>query len=249
MKHLLRTRFARDIVAEVAAPSRSSSRVVIVLGGMPGVPRKDELLHWLAARGYWAIFPRYRGSWESGGHFLSQSPERDVLDVIDGLKKPVVDSWSNTSFRIPKQSIFLLGASFGGPAAILASRDPRVRAAVALAPVIDWRVKSPDEPLDQLERFVRQGFGAAYRFRPQDWKKLSGGRFYSPAAACDTVDGQKLYLVHAKDDTIVPWQPTAAFAEMTNAPLTLVGHGGHLSLSDAMTPRFSKRVLAFFRSR
>ena len=32
---------------------------------MPSIPRKQPLSEFLAAKGFWVIYPRYRGAWES----------------------------------------------------------------------------------------------------------------------------------------------------------------------------------------
>ena len=52
---------------------------------MPSIPSKQPLSDFLAAKGFWVIYPRYRGAWESGGEFLAKSPHEDILDVLDEL--------------------------------------------------------------------------------------------------------------------------------------------------------------------
>jgi dipeptidyl aminopeptidase/acylaminoacyl peptidase len=82
---IYRTRFKQQIIAEfLPATSKSKKqRVIILCDGMPSMPRKQALMEFLATEGYWVFYPRYRGSWESGGQFLEKSPDRDILDVID----------------------------------------------------------------------------------------------------------------------------------------------------------------------
>ena len=67
-----RTRFKHQIVAEFLPPTRprKKQKVIILCDGMPSMPRKQALMEFLAAKGYWVFYPRYRGSWESGGQFL-----------------------------------------------------------------------------------------------------------------------------------------------------------------------------------
>lgn len=86
---MFRTRFREQIVAEFLPPSRArkNQKLIILCDGMPSIPRKQSLSEFLAAKGFWVIYPRYRGAWESGGEFLERSPHEDILDIIDDLPK------------------------------------------------------------------------------------------------------------------------------------------------------------------
>ncbi len=254
--HLLRTRIKKDIVCEFLPPmrpakhagARPSNKVIILCGGMPGYPGgKKELCAFLARKGYWVFIPRYRGSWESGGSFLKVSPHRDVLDVIDQLPRGFRDLWTGTVSSIARPEIYLVGASFGGPAVILASRDPRVRRAIAFSPVTDWRVESRAEPIEKAGRFARAAFGNGYRGAARDWNKLKGGAFYNPAHEAASIDGTKLLIFHAKDDEVVYAQTSIQFARATGAELVLLPRGGHLSVSDIMRSKFWKSARKFFK--
>ncbi len=94
-----------------------------------GIPGGKRLLGLLSA---------IRGSWESGGKFLQKSPERDILDVIDELPKGVRELAFGKRFALKPDEIFVIGGSFGGAAAILASLDDRVKRVIANCPVVDW---------------------------------------------------------------------------------------------------------------
>src|SRR3989344_2138926 len=223
---LMRTRFKKDIVCEFLPPNRPSKKIIIFCKGMPGLPRFPEVLKFWAGKGYWVFLPRYLGTWESGGEFLKRSPHEDILDVIDELPKGFCDLWSGKRYTLnaTRYTLYIFGGSFGGPAAILCSRDPRVTKAVCFAPVIDWEAPSKDEPMDKLGAFLPKGFGNAYRFSRKNWKRLSRNEFYSPislisspparggvSAAADEVvgvDGKKLLIFHAKDDASVPYSDT-----------------------------------------
>ena len=241
----LRTRFAKDIVAEFLPPRRASRKVVLLLSGFPSTPGKGGVLKFLSDRGYWAFHPRYRGTWESGGHFLARSPEEDVRDVIAGLSRGFKDAYNGEHYRVQPTELYLVGSSFGGAAALLASRDPRVTKAIAFSPVVDWTASSKTERFDFMELYVREGFGEAFRFRHADWKKLQRGRFYNPAAVAGSIDGRKILIVHAKDDAVVRWQPVARFAKTTSATLRLHKRGGHLSLSSIVQPAFYNQFIKF----
>jgi dipeptidyl aminopeptidase/acylaminoacyl peptidase len=92
-KIMFRTRFKNEIVAEFLPPVREGkrARVIILCDGMPSIPRKQALVEFLASKGFWVVYPRYRGAWESGGDFLKRPPHEDILDVIDELPKGIVE--------------------------------------------------------------------------------------------------------------------------------------------------------------
>ena len=147
---MFRTRFKKDIVAEFLPPPRSSTKqkVIILCDGMPSVPRKQPLAEFLADQGYWVFYPRYRGAWESGGQFLEHSPHEDILHVIDELPRGVTELAFGRRFRPQPDEIFVIGGSFGGAVAILASLDRRVKKVVATCPVVDWSILAQEEKLE-----------------------------------------------------------------------------------------------------
>src|SRR5258706_2603895 len=81
---MLRTRFKKEIVAEFLPPTRArkKQKVIIICDGMPSIPRKQALASFLSRKGYWVIYPRYRGAWESGGEILDKSSHQDGRGVI-----------------------------------------------------------------------------------------------------------------------------------------------------------------------
>jgi pimeloyl-ACP methyl ester carboxylesterase len=243
---LSRTRFARDIVAEYYKPQRPSRKVIIFCTGAPSLPKSQGVVEFYGKRGYWVFYPRFRGSWESSGKFLKISPERDILDIITQLPKGFVDAGTHRKIKIKPAQLFLMGGSFSGPAMILASRDRWVTKAVVLCPVVDWTDMGSAEPLDQLETYMNEAFGGAYRFDHKDWLKLSAGKFYSPQAAAKTIDGKKLLIIQAKDDRIVTYRSVKKFAAQTGSKLVALPSGGHLASELFMRPRFVKMISKFF---
>ncbi|HEU4415052.1 MAG TPA: hypothetical protein VFT65_09750, partial [Candidatus Angelobacter sp.] len=134
---MFRTRFKKEIVAEFQPPVRAGRRqkVIILCDGMPGIPRKQPLMAFLVNKGYWVFYPRYRGAWESDGQFLARSPHQDVLDLIGDLPRGFRELAFGRRFAIQPDQIFVIGGSFGGAAALLASLDPRVNKVIANCPV------------------------------------------------------------------------------------------------------------------
>ena len=245
--YTLRTKFKKEIAAEFLPPSRPSNKVIILATGMPGYPAKKDMIEFLSKKGYWVFVPRYRGSWESGGVFLKKSPHQDILDVIDELPKGFTSLFDGKKFKVKPSKIFVIGSSFGGPAAILASRDRRVTKAVAFSPVIDWKYPSKVEPLNCLGSFVNEAFGMGYRFTQKGWNKLKSGKFYSPAYEANKIDGSKILIFHAKDDEVVSYIPTQKFAKKVGCKLILSKHGGHISSSRIMEKSFYKKIAKFLK--
>jgi len=248
--HTFITRFKKDIACEFLPPSRKSKfhRVIIFCSGTPGVPYKKDVMEFFSKKGYWVFNPRYRGTWESGGRFLKDSPEKDIRDVISSLPKGFKDIWSDKRFSVKVDQLFIIGTSFGGPAAILLTGHLQVTKSIAIAPVVDWQ--SPDMMrTDAREhRFTREAFGEVYRFSDRDWQKLSKGNFYNPVAETHRINGSKLLIIHAKDDDIVAFHPVEKFAKKSGAELIKLKTGGHLSSTLLMQERFYKKFEQFIKN-
>src|SRR5690349_8598090 len=99
---MFRTRVKREIVVEFLPPEHRSrkERVIVLCDGMPSIPRKQGLAGFLAEKGFWVFYPRYRGAWESGGQFLGRSPHQDILDVIGAFTKPIVEVTFGKRLRV-----------------------------------------------------------------------------------------------------------------------------------------------------
>lgn len=254
-KHLLRTRIAREIVCEFLPPAgwrpgkaESAEKVVIFADGMPGMPGNEEVVRFFSDNGWWAFFPRYRGTWESGGQFLKVEPTEDIRLVLDWVTsgKPFHDIWANDEFVVKNPKVLVIGSSFGGPAALFLSQDPRVSLSVALSGVVDWQDESPDEPLDWLYDFTKNAFGEGYRVAKRDWNKLNNGHFYNPIARSDEIIGEKCLLIHARDDRSVCFPKVEQFAEKIGAKTKFYQRGGHLSLSILRKPQCFKAIMRLF---
>jgi esterase/lipase len=233
---MLRTRFKKEIVAEFLPPVRAGKKqkVIILCDGMPSIPRKQGLAAFLARKGYWVFCPRYRGAWESGGQFLGRSPHEDIRDVVDELSKGSIREVTfGQRFELLPEEIFVIGGSFGGAAAILASLDARVKKVIANCPVVDWAILAKSEKAEtsnpNYAAYIREAFGNAYRLSDRNWKKLSSGKFYNPSHHVKEIIATKIMMFHAKDDPYVPCGSVERFAERTGVKLKLFRSGGHLS--------------------
>jgi len=252
-EHMFRTRFKEQIVAEFLPPSRErkTQKVVILCDGMPSIPRKQPLSEFLAAQGFWVIYPRYRGAWESGGQFLEKSPHEDILNIIDDLPKEIEEIAFARRFRLSPDQIFIIGGSFGGAAAILASLHPRVGRVIANCPVVDWRILDRSEKVETSKtnyaEYIREAFGNGYRLSDANWKKLRSGTFYNPWHHRAEITASKVMIFHAKDDPHVPYQGSEQFAELTGITLKSLKRGGHIS-TDYIVRRYWTQIKKFFDS-
>lgn len=248
---MFRTRFARDIVCEFLPPARprKRQRVIILCDGMPGIPRKGPLCGWLATKGYWVFYPRYRGSWESSGQFLARSPHEDVLDVVKALKKPIREAAHGNTFKADPDEVFVIGGSFGGATAILCSLDDRVKRVVANCPVVDWSILhsalSVETSNPSYVAYIREAFGSSYRLSEKNWNKLYSGTFFNPIHHAKEIDPSKIMMFHAKDDPSIPWQSVDKFAKKTGVKLKLLSRGGH-GRTEFIVQKYWPEIKRFF---
>jgi pimeloyl-ACP methyl ester carboxylesterase len=251
---MYRTRFKRQIVAEFLPPlrPRQRTRVIILCDGMPSIPRKQPLMEFLSQQGFWTIYPRWRGTWESDGQFLAKSPHLDILDIIDELPRGMRDSAFGQRFPLSPDDIFVIGGSFGGAAAILCSLDRRVTKVIANCPVVDWSILREEQRKEtsnpSYPAYIREAFGSAYRLTDRNWNKLFTGRFFNPAHHADDLRGSKIMMFHAKDDPYIPWKLVRDFAHRVSIDLTLLPRGGHLRTEETVRKHW-RRILAFFNRR
>ena len=120
---------AATLAVEVVEPKRPPRATIFVLHGIRD--RKESLRHWaehLTEAGYRAVLVDSRGHGHSTGDWLTYGVQesRDLSQLLDALH---LDG-----------PIGVMGVSYGGATAVeWAAREPRVRAAVAVAPFASLR--------------------------------------------------------------------------------------------------------------
>src|SRR3989344_3766251 len=242
-----RTKFSSGIVAEFWKPNRESQKALIICDGAPGLHSKRDLGEFFARKGYWAFQFRYRGTWESEGEFLRQSPARDVDDVIHGIQKKFREAWTGATYHPSIKEMLILGVSFGGAAAILASQNSLVMKVIAIAPVVDWNKSTKEEPFSEFIRQIKDGYPGAYRCPKNNLYKLRTKNFYNPVDSVLTLDGKKIFLMCARDDHSVPYLPTKKLAQKIGATYVERARGGHLSGMIVTHPIIWKRIHKFLK--
>jgi len=250
---MFRTRFKQEIVAEFLPPARSrgKQRVILLCDGMPSIPRKQQTVEFLSQSGFWVFYPRWRGAWESGGQFLKISPAQDLTDILDELPRSFRETAFGRRFKVAPDEVFVIGGSFGGAAALLASLDARVTRVVANCPVVDWKILDEEQEKEtsnpSYPGYIREAFGNAYRITDRNWNKLRSGKFFNPAQHVDELDGGKILMFHAKDDPYIPWRGVRDFADSVGARLRLLPRGGHLSTQRVVRSHW-REIESFLRS-
>jgi dipeptidyl aminopeptidase/acylaminoacyl peptidase len=249
--YMFRTRFAKEIVTEFLPPARvrRRERVIVLCDGMPSIPRKQPLAEYLAGKGFWVFYPRYRGAWESGGEFLDRSPHEDILEVIGGLGREFREGTFGKRFRVSADEVFVIGGSFGGAVALLCSMDRRVKKVVANCPVVDWGIVPSSEKAEtsnpRYAAYIREAWGNGYRLSARNWAKLRGGKFFNPAAHVEEIPAEKVLMFHAEDDPYVPYKSVMRFSRKTGVKLRLFKRGGHLS-TDNIVRKHWREIWKFF---
>ena len=250
---MFRTRFKKEILAEFLPPARArkKQRVILLCDGMPSRPRKQPLVEFLSQRGYWVFYPRWRGAWESGGQFLRLPPQQDLSDILDELPLGVRELAFGRRFTLKPEEIFVIGGSFGGAAALLASLDPRVKKVIANCPVVDWGILPQEQKKEtsnpSYAAYIREAFGNGYRLTGRNWNKLRSGVFYNPAHHIRQLTPGKILIFHAQDDPYIPWRSVRDFAATAGIKLRLLARGGHLK-TELVVRSHWRLIERFFRS-
>ena len=250
---MYKTRFKKDIVCEFLPPKKAGklNKIIILCDGMPSIPKKQDLVRFLSSKGYWVFYPRYRGTWESGGEFLGVSPEQDIIDIINELPSGVKESAFGRKFFPSPDLIYVIGGSFGGAAALLSSLDHRVEKVIANCPVVDWSILKSEQGKETSKKsyssYIREAFGCAYRLKEKNWNKLRKGDFFNPISRVNEIGRSKIMVFHAKDDPVVPYKTVKRFADLTEVKLNTLVRGGHLS-TDMIVRKYWQKIKVFFES-
>ncbi len=186
---------------------RKALPAVILPHGGPWVRdflRYDYLVQFLASRGYVVLQPNYRGSSGFGYWFEARGFGEWGLAMQDDLSDGV--RWLIETGTVDPQRICILGASYGGYAALMAAAEtPELfKCAVSIAPVTDlqgW--------LDWLEGLPA---GVGTRVRVLGGRDSSYLHENSPVHRAAEMD-LPLLLVHGDRDVRVPIEHSEALVK------------------------------------
>lgn len=209
-----------------------SNKAMIILEGLPSVPDEKRVLNIFANQGYSVFYPRYKGTWESGGEFMKESPVNDIEELIDAL----VDGIDTVKGEVKFDEIYVIASSFGGSVSLCLKNRPELKRVIAMSPVYDY-TKIPS--LSTLSGFIRKMFGQAYRYKEENWKKLLSGDVIRPEESLEKFDDKSKFVIFAGEgDKDIPAECLKEFADKVGIDFYSFKGVGHLSYS-----KFAEEVL------
>jgi fermentation-respiration switch protein FrsA (DUF1100 family) len=135
----------------------------ILLHGLPGIEKNLDIAYALRELGWNCLYFHFRGSWGSEGAYSLAGLADDTRAAVGWtLRKPSVDA----------NRLVLIGGSAGGHTVLLsAATDPRIRAVVGIAPLIDPRTfdlgpSMANEFADMLSGVSGETLGMQWRELP-----------------------------------------------------------------------------------
>lgn len=228
---ILRGRF-EDIIFEFSL-ANNSQRTLIICDGLPSVPKQKELLIYLNNNGFDVFYPRYKGTWESGGEFLARSPSDDIADFIKFLKKgSVTELYNNTTFSV-KNSVSIVGSSFGGTVALALADNSDVDKIVAFSPIVNLKSHNngEEQDLNQLGEFMSRAFGNGYRFKKENWEAMTGGKIFNAPEKISANRSKDILIAYDLSDKEIDHKKIADYCSKNNIRSIVSENAGHLSFS------------------
>lgn len=224
-----------DIIFEFSPAENEFCGIVIICEGLPSVPKQRELLSYLSAAGYFVIFPRYRGTWESDGEFLKESPAKDIKDIINFIKNnKIKELYAGKEFDVRDKNINILGSSFGGSIALSLADNTDIDKIIALSPIVDFKTHNKDgneQNLLWLKDFIGQAFGRGYRFNDKNWDKMVSGELFNPKQKLDEKESEKISTIYDQSDKEIDYKKIENYASQNNIKTIKWDNVGHISFS------------------
>lgn len=220
----------KNIIMEFSLAENKTLGTIVLCDGLPSVPKQRNLMQSLSNAGYAVVFPRYEGTWESKGTFLKHPPSKDILAIINLLKKgQLTELYGNKQLHIPTKKLFLLGSSFGGNVALSLSNCSKINKIIALSPIVDFN-NANNQNLPRLGNFIKNAFGQGYRFTASNWKKVISGNLLNPIVI-KPKDRKKITIFYDKKDKEIDYKQILAFATKYKLKLKMLSGPGHISFS------------------
>jgi len=127
----------------------------LMLHGLPGTVRNEDLAQVLRRAGMAALIFSYRGLWGSEGRWSYHNAYEDTAAVCQALRDPETAA----RFHLDPERIVLLGHSLGGLLAVMAAGDSGLRDLILMSPADaarQWRASqaSPEAMIRRLRRLA-----------------------------------------------------------------------------------------------
>jgi len=217
---------------EFALQNRTAD-AVIILPDFPSRNKYDNLIKLFYDRGYHVFVPRYKGSYQSNGKFLSKNIVDELIDFIDDLEKGQLKSlWDlkKRDFKVNRK--LLVGYSFSAPIALgLAAKTQKFSHIILMSPIWDFSTYKPEDDekdLKKLSEFVQRAYKNCYRYTFKDiMKKLKKFKELSPEFYLPILLKKPILVMHDPNDKVVSFKYTKEkLGELQNATYIehLLGH-------------------------
>jgi len=203
--------------------------------GLPSVPKQKRLMNHLAENGFFVVFLRYAGTWESGGEFLKRPPTQDIEEIIKLTKGGTfTELYAGKKFHVSGLPVYLVGSSFGGSVVLAMANNGDIKKIVAFSPIVDLTTHNDsgnEQDLLWLGDFIKKAFGMGYRYDDAQWKKMAEGKLFNPPQKIDNARAGDILLFYGAKDSEVEPDKIEKYAEKNGINAIADQNQGHLSFS------------------
>ena len=213
---------------------------IILLPGFPSGNDFSDLMAFFYEKGYHVFVPRYRGTYQSSGIFLSKNPVDDISFFIENLNEgSAKNMWDlkKENFKINKKII--VTGSFGGAIALgAAAKIGGISHIILQAPVWDFKEHNSagdEQNLEKITDFVRTAYKNCYRFRFKSLvKKLDKFKELNPAFYLPRLKELPILVMHDPNDNVVLLKHTKEKMALLQRGTYLEHYLGHKLTRDVL---------------
>lgn len=220
------------------APRRRAPGVLL-LHGFPGAEKNADVARALLQRGLAVFTLHFRGAWGSEGEYAFHNLIEDARAALDYLAG---------RDGVEPRRLGVLGYSMGGWTALqLASRERRLKAVAAVAPVGSDGGRALEESRD----FIKRSCAA---LRVSDPEALADDFFASvrprdPVEAARALGRRPLLLVHGDRDPLIPLHISKDILAAAQGPKRLVVFKGAEHHFLPQRERLARLLAGWFKER
>ncbi len=224
---------------------------VIILPGFPSGNDFYDLIAYFFEKGYHVFVPRYRGSYQSSGIFLSKNPIEDMAFFIEHLRSgEAKNMWDDKKELFTINKLILVGGSFSGAIACgLAAKYPVFSHLILHAPVWDFNEHNSagdEQDFEKVTNFVKNAYKNCYRFKFKSMKKkLEKFDELKPQYYIPKLDLPML-VMHDPNDRVVAFRHTKKYMSMLPKVTYLEHYFGHKFKPDLLSA-FWKEIDKFVK--
>lgn len=216
------------------------NHAVIMCDGLPSIPKQKNFIKTIANKGVLVIYPRYRGTWESEGNFLKNSPVSDIKEIVEFIKGgcKITELYNLKEFNFNIEKISVAGVSFGGAVSLALASMEEVNHIYAYSPILNFSSFSDEkyncQDLSFLGDFIQRAFPFVYRFNKDDWSKMIKGGLFEPLSLINEIDFKKITVIYGKDDNVIDYRYITDSLKGKNIDFALLDNEGHFSFESLL---------------